>query len=461
MSNNNNDNRDQSMPWVVTAVVLLMRLVVGATFIFSGFAKAVDPWGTCYKVTEYLLTLGWDSMAGQALLIAFALPAVELMLGVAIVVGAYRRSAPVGVLIMMAVMLPLTLWLATTNAVPDCGCFGDAIVLTNWATFGKNLLLTMGALFLLCFGRKVPGVFGPAVQWMVMAATFAATMAIALPGYFTQPLIDFRPFKLGTRLVSAQPSTSDQDYLFIYEKDGRQQEFTIDSVPDEADGWTFVDRREVPGKPSPVTTGARAIAVTDHGADAADDMLAADSVMLILFPDLPQVSIASTFVINELTDKARRQGAQVYGLTSATDGQIAEWTDISMASYPMLVADDSDIKMMARGNPAVVYLHNDTIRWKRTLGSISAEGIHSPEVDVSHMGDDMKPAPYMRRVAMAYALALLAILVLNRTHLLVRPLFARKLRKSGASADCSESGASSSSRASSEASESSHSHDTE
>lgn len=425
MSNNKADNIERQ-PMVVVIMVLIMRLVIGGTFIFSGFVKAIDPWGTMYKVTEYLMTLGWDAMAEQALFIAFALPVIELLLGVAILFGAYRRSAPIAVLVMMAFMLPLTLWLAKTNAVPDCGCFGDALVLTNWATFGKNVFLTLGAVFLLMLGRRVPGVFGPAVQWMVMAATFLATMAIALPGYFTQPMIDFRPYKLGTKLVSAQPSVSGDDYLFIYEKDGQQHEFTIDNLPDEEDGWTFVDRREVEKKTPVAGERNRTLAVTDHGADAADEVLDNDKLLLLLFPDLPQVSIATTFVINELNDKALAQGAKVYGLTSASDGQIAEWTDVSMAEYPMLVADDSDIKMMARGNPAVVYLENDSIRWKRTLGSISADVIHDNAVSISRMGDDMRPVDYLKRIGFFYVLALLAILVLNRTHLLVRPLFTRR-----------------------------------
>ncbi len=429
MSKNLNDIVDERQPWVITTIVLLMRLVVGGIFIFSGFVKAIDPWGTYYKVTEYLLTLGWDTLAGQALFFAFALPALELLLGVAIFVGAYRRSAPIAVLLFMAVMLPLTLWLAVTNAVPDCGCFGDALILTNWATFGKNLLLTLGALFLLAFGRHVPGIFGPAVQWMVMAATFIATMAIAWQGYFTQPLIDYRPYPTGTRLVSSQPSTNDQDYLFIYEKDGQGHEFTIDSVPDEEDGWTFVDRREVARKPQKLQDDERALAVTDQGTDAADELLENDSLLLLLFPDLPQVSIATTFVINELTDKASNQGVTVSGLTSASDGQIAEWVDISMAEYPMLVADDSDIKMLARGNPAVVYVEQGVIKWKRTLNSISADALHDDSLTIDTLSDDLNPGGYLRRVALYYALALVVILVLNRTHLLVRPLFSRK-RKS-------------------------------
>lgn len=426
MSKNLNDIVDERQPWVITTIVLLMRLVVGGIFIFSGFVKAIDPWGTYYKVTEYLLTLGWDTLASQALFFAFALPALELLLGVAIFVGAYRRSAPIAVLLFMALMLPLTLWLAVTNAVPDCGCFGDALILTNWATFGKNLLLTLGALFLLLFGRHVPGVFGPAVQWMVMAATFVATMAIAWQGYFTQPLIDYRPYPTGTRLVSSQPSTNDQDYLFIYKKDGQEHEFTIDSVPDEEDGWTFVDRREVVKQPQALQAGERTIAVTDHGTDSADELLENDSLLLLLFPDLPQVSIATTFVINELTDKARNHGVAVSGLTSASDGQIAEWIDISMAEYPMLVADDSDIKMLARGNPAVVYVKQGVIKWKRTLNSISADALHDDSLTIDTLSDDLNPGGYLRRVALYYALALVVILVLNSTHLLVRPLFTHK-----------------------------------
>lgn len=443
MSSKTTETDTTRQPWVIAAVVVLMRLVVGGIFAFSGFVKAIDPWGTYYKVTEYLLTLGWDSLASQALFIAFALPVIELMLGVAIVVGAYRRSSPIAALAFMAVMLPLTLWLAVTNAVPDCGCFGDALVLTNWATFGKNVLLALGALFLLLFGRKVPGVFGPAVQWMVMAATFIAAMAIAWPGYLTQPLIDYRPYPIGTRLVSTQPSVDEDNYLFIYEKDGQQQEFTIDSIPDEDDGWTFVDRREIPGKSTQLQTGERALAVSDHGTDAADEVLSNDRLLLLLFPDLPEVSIATTFVINELTDKARADSVQVYGLTSATDAQMADWIDISMADYPLLVADDSDIKMIARGNPAVVYVKDGMIQWKRTLNSISADALHDTSLTIDNLSNDLDPRGYLKRIALYYALALVVILVLNRTHLLVRPLFSRKPKATTTPNDSNESSESS------------------
>ena len=127
-------------------MTILMRLVVGAVFVFSGFAKAVDPWGAAYKVTDYLNAWGMDGWTGIALFIAVSLAALEFLLGIAIVVGAYRRSAPLLALLLMLVLTPVTLWLAVTDAVPDCGCFGDAWHLSNWATFFKNVLLLLIAL---------------------------------------------------------------------------------------------------------------------------------------------------------------------------------------------------------------------------------------------------------------------------------------------------------------------------
>ena len=124
-------------------LTVLMRLTVGGVFIFSGFTKGVDPWGTYYKISDYLGAMGLGEWTGTALLLAAALAALEFMLGVAIAVGAYRRSAPWVALLVMLVMTPLTLWLAVTGAVPDCGCFGDALHMSNWATFGKNILLLL------------------------------------------------------------------------------------------------------------------------------------------------------------------------------------------------------------------------------------------------------------------------------------------------------------------------------
>ena len=414
-------------------LTVLMRLTVGGVFVFSGFTKGVDPWGTCYKITDYFNALGLGQWSDTALFIAAAIAAIEFMLGIAVVVGAYRRSAPWIALIMLLVMTPLTLWLAITGAVPDCGCFGDALHLSNWATFGKNVLLLLGTVYLILLNTSVRGIFGPAVQWMVMAASFAFVMAVAYYGYFTQPLIDYRPYPVGTRLVS-QDSTDDStededDFIFIYSKDGVEHEFTIDSLPDEEDGWEFVTRYHARRPSGKVIMqgagGGNAIAIMDEeGNDITLDVLA-DSrrTVLLLLPDLPQVGVVNSFAINELNDAALVAEADVIGLTPATPQQVEQWQDLSMASYPIHYMDDSELKMIARGNPAVVYVEDGVIKWKRTLGSL--ENVQQPG-ELSAMGDDWDAGAIITRLMTAYLVAMLALLAINRTHLLVRYFYYKR-----------------------------------
>ena len=274
-------------------LTVLMRLVVGGVFIFSGFTKAIDPWGTSYKITDYLTAMGLEEWAATALFIAVALAALEFILGIQLVLGAYRRSAPIVSLLLMLVLTPLTLWLAITDAVPDCGCFGDALHLSNWATFGKNLLLLLGVVYLLMFNKSVRGIYGPAVQWIVTALSFAFIMAIAYYGYFVQPLIDYRPYPVGTRLVAddeLETDESDDEFIFIYSKDGEEHEFTIDSLPDEEDGWEYVTRYHARRPHSKIIIrngdGSNGIAIHDmEGNDVTIDVLGDNRrTVLLLFP---------------------------------------------------------------------------------------------------------------------------------------------------------------------------------
>ena len=412
----------------------LMRLVVGGLFVFSGFTKAVDPWGTCYKITDYLNAMGMEQWGNTALFLAVALAALEFMVGIAIVVGAYRRSSVVIALLMMAVMTPVTLWLAISDAVPDCGCFGDALHLSNWATFFKNVLLILGLIYLLMFNKSLRGVYGPAVHWMVMAVSFAMVMAVAYYGYFVQPLIDYRPYPVGTRLASmdtagSEDENSEDDFIFIYSRDGVEQEFTIDSLPDEEDGWEYVTRyhaRRPQGKII-IQNGASPSSIAimdDEGNDVTIDVLTRNRHMvLLLFPDLLQVGVVHSFALNELNDAALVADADVVALTPASAQEIEQWKDISMASYPIYNMDDSELKMIARGNPAVVYLEDGTIKWKRTLASL--ENVEQP-VELNRLSDDYDADGIMTRLMAAFLLALLAILILNRSHLVLRHLFTRK-----------------------------------
>ncbi len=401
-------------------MVTLVRLAVGGVFMFSGFVKAIDPWGTYYKLGEYLSVWGMDWPHGLIITSAFALAAVEFALGAMLVTGSCRRVAPLCATVFMLVMTPLTLWLAITDAVPDCGCFGDYLVLSNWGTFGKNVALLAGCLYLLILNKRVRSIYGPAVQWMVIALSLALPLLISFVGYNTQPLLDFRPYKVGTLLTSNATSTSDADYVFVYEKDGVQREFALDSVPDDDSGWEYVDRREVK-KVAPAAQPQRmTIAAWENGDDMSDSLLRHDQLLLILIPDMDKVSVAYTFRINELQAYADQHGAAVAALTSGTEPEIAEWVDIAMAHYPIYNADDSEIKMIARGNPAVVYVNGGKIEWKLTLDAINPEDIHHGEATLSHLADEFNPREILDELVWTYVVGMLLVLVVNRFYLVFR-----------------------------------------
>ena len=128
----------------------------------------------------------------------------------------------------MLFMLPLSLWIAMDNPVPDCGCFGDALIISNWATFWKNVALTAGTVWLSIFNRRISWLVTPALQWIAFVATAAFVTIVSLLGYEYQPLIDFRAYPVGELLVEAE-SDSDAEYTFVYEKDGVRKEFSGDS----------------------------------------------------------------------------------------------------------------------------------------------------------------------------------------------------------------------------------------
>ena len=287
------------------------------------------------------------------------------------------------------------------------------------------------------FNKSLRGIYGPAVHWVVAALSLALVLAVAYYGYFKQPLIDYRPYPVGTQLVAANTALDSEeededDFIFIYSKDGEEHEFTIDSLPDEEDGWEYVTRyhaRRPHGKVIVQNGNAsNNIAILDEdGNDITIDVLG-DSrrSVLLLFPDLPHVGVVNSFALNELNDAALVADADVIGLTPASGNEIEQWKDISMASYPIYTMDDSELKMVARGNPAVVYLEDGKIMWKRTLSSL--EDVEQP-MELAAMGKDYDADKILTRLMLGFLAAMAALLFINRSHLMVRYIYYKRRNK--------------------------------
>ncbi len=416
------DNALEQRPRLVCVVTWIIRLTVGCVFIISGFTKAVDPWGTLYKVDAYLASMSLSVWPNLVVVGVFGLCAVEFFIGICLAAGCLRRTSPILVLIIMAFMLPLTLWIAIKNPVSDCGCFGDAIILSNWATFWKNIVLTVLTLWLLAFNKSVHWLITPALQWIAILGTGLFIMAVEMFGYVAQPLLDFRAYKVGQQLVDRNDRVQDEpEYVFIYEKDGERREFNIsDELPDEQDGWIFIDRREVEstsdtesGNDTEPTKNLR-IWTPDGRKDVTEDeILAEGKELLVMIPSLPAVSPATTWKLNSLYEWAVKNDVKMIGVVAGSIDEINDWEDLSMASYPIFSADDTQIKEVVRGNPGMVYLENGEIIWKSTLTAINIDDFLSPDTSDDARKFGMDNLRILRNCVYLYAMIISVLVFLS------------------------------------------------
>ncbi|MBO4723061.1 MAG: hypothetical protein J5629_09055, partial [Muribaculaceae bacterium] len=240
----------------------------------------------------------------------------------------------------------------------------------------------------------------------------------AYMSYSTQPLLDFRPFKVGSKIGSPLSPISENDFVYIYEKDGVQHEFSLDSIPDEEDGWEFVDRKKITPDLSPAQKAELAsFSIYDEGTDVTEEVIDTTSnQMLVLMPDFQRVNKAYAFVLNDLAKACGERDAQLCVITSALHNEIEQWIDLTSPEYPIYGGDDSEIKMLARGNPAVVYVENGKIVWKRTLSSLKADKLLKENVPLAHLSDDFSPKKTLWALLTPYFLLMIALLFLNRIY---------------------------------------------
>ena len=409
----------------LTVVTWIVRELTGLVFIFSGFVKSVDVWGTVYKFHDYLGALGITLPSNLVLAGAFALCSAEFILGIFLVFVCYRRSSAVLTTCFMAVMLPLTLWIAISDPVADCGCFGDALKISNWQTFWKNVLLMGCAVWLLKFNTRIRCLITPAFQWMAVIASCAYMMAICWYGYNIQPMVDFRPYPAGSSLVSENDADSSSGYEFVYAKEGVERVFSDDSIPSEDDGWEFVSRRPLAATPPSVKEEKADFRILDKDGDedVTEDVLAdQDDRLLLLIPSLSEISASTTYKINMLDKWAESHDVDFAAIVAAGSGDIKEWEDLSMPDYDIYMAEDTSIKELARGNPSVVYLKDGKVVWKQSLWSIDDTMIDNNEEDVESMesqeardAEALSPSPglWLKRMSWLYALAMILLLIVS------------------------------------------------
>lgn len=423
------------LKWWQTALTWLLRIVIGGVFIFSGIAKAIDPWGTLYKMQDYVAALDFGSWASPSLLLTgvFFLFTLEFMVGIYLLTGSFRRFAPVMTLLFMLVMLPLTLWIAIKNPVADCGCFGDAWHISNWATFWKNVFITLAGVWLLLYNRRVHWLVTPALQWIGFVITGLYAVIIGLAGYWVQPIVDFRPYKTGGPIVTAD-ADSEEHFTFVYEKNGVRKEFSeTDELPDEESGWQFVERKSATPVKTKTAGQQLALRVWDpyDDEDVTADVVGSegDRQILVMIPSLNDVSIASTSKINYLKEWADAHNVDMIAVVSGSPKDIERWKDISMAEYPVYAADDTAIKEAVRGNPGVIYTVDGKIQWKSTLMALRADKYELPDSSDDAATFYRDVTPQIHEITVIYICAYAVLIMFSFGPSIIRGSFAAIRRR--------------------------------
>ena len=376
---------------VKKVIAEVCRLLLGVVFIFSGTVKAVDPMGGAIKIGDYLTSFGLDKLQPFTVLISFNLSALEFMLGVCMLLGVYRRYTTFLTLLMMSFMTPLTLYLAIFDPVSDCGCFGDAWVLTNWETFAKNIVLLLAAIATFQWRKMLIRFVTRKMEWLISLYTIFFVFTLSFYCLDRLPVLDFRPYKIGQNIMKgmsipegAKPSVYES--VFILEKNGEKKEFTLDNYPDST--WTFVETRTVlkeKGYEPPIHDFSMISLGT--GEDITDSVLTDKGYTFLLVAHrIEEADDSNIDLINEIYDYSVEHGYGFYALTSSPDEEIEMWRERTGAEYPFCQMDDITLKTIIRSNPGLLLIKDGTILNKWSDNQLPDEYVLNDSLDKLELG---------------------------------------------------------------------------
>ncbi len=361
--------------------VNVSRLLLAFTFVFSGLVKVVDPRGTQYKLEDYFQAFGWSGWVPGflPLWLAVLLAVSEFCMGICLFFGIRRRATSWLFLLFMGVMTPLTLYLALADPVSDCGCFGDAVPLTNWETFGKNVVLSGLSVIVFRYRRLMVRLVSERNEWMI--SLYSVFFAFGLAGFCVHylPVFDFRPYHVGANLPRAMavPEGEEPEYLttFVLEKDGVRKEFTAEDYPADTAAWRFVESRTVQVREGHVPPVHDFSITTWPGGEDVTEQVLSDKgyTFLLVSPHLELADDSNIDRINGLYDYCGEHGYAFYCLTASGDDVIGRWQDLTGADYPFGLTDETTLKTIVRSNPGLVLLKGGTVYNKWSCNDLPEE----------------------------------------------------------------------------------------
>ena len=341
-------------------------IIVGVVFMFSGIVKAINPLGSVYKFHDYFIAFNMGWLIFLSLPLVILLCAAEFISGFAVISGIRQKAGIWGVSLLMLFFTPLTLVDAITNQVSDCGCFGDAIHLTNWQTFWKNVVLLIPVVILFTGKKQVIAIFGKTKEWLLTGAVIMLFILFSIGNLRYLPLIDFLPYKTGVRIIDQMtiPEGAEHDqYLttFIYEKNGEQKEFTLENYPADDTTWVFVDQKTIllkKGYEPPISNFA---IIALNGRDLTNQILNYEGYTLLMISKKLNEADSNELLRGFKTGRfVEDAGIDFYILTSTSSDETKKYTN----GLQFCAVDETTLKTMLRANPGYMLIRNGKIEGK-------------------------------------------------------------------------------------------------
>ena len=355
---------------ILKKLIGFVRVFVGVLFIISGFVKLNDPVGFSFKLQEYFApdVLNFEFLSPFALGLAIILVIVELVLGVALIIGYYKRLTMWLLLLMIIFFTFLTFYSAYFNKVTDCGCFGDALPLTPWQSFTKDVILLIMIVFLFINIKHIKPFFSNFSRSIIIFATFIACLSFGYYVLMHLPAIDFRAYKEGVNISEGMtiPEGAPEavfDYNWKFNINGEEKIITTQGEYPSSEGEFIGVETEVveEGYVPPIHD----FTIEKDGENFTEKFLNTPNLIVIIAYDLNKTEWNGWPVIKELTNDALKKGYSVIGLTASGDASVNDLKEKQNINFDFYFTDATTLKTIVRSNPGIVKLHNGTIIQKR------------------------------------------------------------------------------------------------
>jgi uncharacterized membrane protein YphA (DoxX/SURF4 family) len=331
--------------------------------VFSGFVKGVDPLGTAYKLEDYFIAFNWEFFIPSALFFSIVLCTFEFMIGVMLLLNLRMKVASWILLGMMAFFTVLTLNDALYNPVPDCGCFGDAIKLTNWQTFYKNLVLLPLAILVFIYRKKFSPFTSSGKQWLITLFFVGAFSGFSYMCYSHLPVLDFTEWKTGHKLYPENPKPVKYYLTYKNKKSGEVKEYLSPDYPYNDSiwmaNWEFVSQRVE----DPNTYYGKSLIISDtSGNNVTESIIRNPDYQLIVNSyDLSKANRKAFVKLDAFCDSAYADNIPTAVLVSASSADIAQFAKENKLHLDFYTTDDIVLKTIVRSNPGLLLLKDGVI----------------------------------------------------------------------------------------------------